>query len=309
MRAAQLANMNPVSCSQGPGVAGRRSLHDKQLDRSGVDRATGRVSGSGSTGGGNWLQRIAANHTLKLVAGGIAVVAGLATIATFVLDLGDRIPDHTPSGKASPAVTSAASSPTGNSPKRSPARAATSVAEASGCLTSNYQPVDCREQHRYELLSQNCSTSALLDYMGGRAGLDVALVHPVTWNDGQCLLDAGRDISSSAKDVLAADVGDDGWRRCYDARRNRIIPCDEPHSGEYVATGAKGKASQAECEEAAGTYMERSIAANADLLRVHVIANTDDDQNSPRCLISVRGTQRLAGSLRRLAVNTVPIAS
>jgi hypothetical protein len=55
--------------------------------------------------------------------------------------------------------------------------------------------------------------------------------------------------------------------------------------------------------------MERTITANADLLRVQVIANTDDDQNSPRCLISARGTQRLAGSLRRLGVNTVPIAS
>lgn len=267
------------------------------------------MSGSGPTGGGNWLQRVAANHTLKLVAAGIAVVAGLATIATFVLDLGDRIPDHAASGEASPAVTSAASPATANSPKRSPARTPTSVAEASGCLTSNYQPVDCREQHRYELLPQDCSTAALLEYMGGRAGLDVALGHPATWNDGQCLLDVGRDMSSSAKDVLAADVADDGWRRCYDARRNRIVPCDEPHSGEYVATGAKGKANQAECEETAGTYMERSIAANADLLRVQVIANTDDDQNSARCLISARGTQRLAGSLRRLGVNTVPIAS
>lgn len=269
------------------------------------------MSGSGPTGRGNWWQRIAANRStlLKLVAGGIGIAASLATIAAFVLDLGDRIPDQAASGEASPVVTSAASPPSANSPKRSPTRTHTSVAEASGCLTSDYQPVDCREDHRYEQLSEDCSTAALLEYMGGRAGLDVALGHPVTWNDEQCLLDAGRDMSSSAKDVLAADAGDDGWRRCYDARSNRIVPCDEPHSGEYLATGAKGKASQAECEEAAGAYMERTIAANADLLRVQVIANTDDDQNSPRCLISVRGTQRLAGSLRRLGVNTVPIAS
>jgi hypothetical protein len=39
------------------------------------------------------------------------------------------------------------------------------------------------------------------------------------------------------------------------------------------------------------------------------IDKIDPNQNSPRYLVSIRGNQRLGASLRRLGVNTVPIAS
>jgi hypothetical protein len=259
----------------------------------------------------NLLQRLAANHGLKLASLVIGILAGIVAIVAGAWEVADRMNHDTASGKPSAGAASPATIPTATS-SRSPSGSQitpSTVGVKNGCISSDNRPVDCDESHRYEAFPGECAIDAMLDYMGGRAGLDVAFGHPIALGAGRCLLDSGREVSKSARDVLATDDGDDAWRRCYDSRRNRIIPCDEPHSGEYVATGGKSKASQDECIAAAGAYMDRSVAANSELLRVQVINKTDDDQNSPRCLISIRGTQRLSASVRRIGVNTLPLVT
>jgi hypothetical protein len=266
------------------------------------------VSGS-SPPRSNLLQRLAANQGLQLGAIVFTILAGIAAIVALSLDVSDRFTEDAPSQRPTvmPSVTV--------SPRNTPVLP--SAAQPSNptenvkvaCFSSGDEPVDCRESHRYELFPGDCTIASLVTYMGGRAGLDVALGQPLGASGGGCLLDSGRDVSTSAREVLAADDGDDAWRRCYDNRRGQIVPCDAPHSGEYIATGATSKATQDECIEAARAYMDRSIAANAELLRVQVIDKIDPNQNSPRCLISIRGNQRLGASLRHLGVNTVPIAS
>jgi hypothetical protein len=259
----------------------------------------------------NLLQRLAAHPGLKLAVSVIGILAGVVGIVAGILEVADRLTEPQAPRESTVPAGSEVSSPAASSPGSASGSQRSSPTEGtrSICIASNDLTVDCRESHRYEQFGGDCSIASLLDFMGGRTGLDVAFGHPTAPRGGECLLDNGRDMSSSAREALAADDEDDAWRRCYDSRRDRLVPCDEPHNGEYVATGNNGKASSDECVAAAGVYMERSIAANADLLRVQVIAKTDDDQNSPRCLISIRGTQRLGGSVRRLGANTLPVVS
>jgi hypothetical protein len=245
------------------------------------------------------------------LAGVVGIIAGVLEVVDRVDETSSSQTERQPPGEPGVDTSSAGASPPATSPGSASGsgRSASTEDAKSACISSKNQSVDCREFHRYEQLPGDCSTAALLNYMGGRAGLDVALGHPTASNSGGCFLDNGREVSSSARGVLAVDDGDDAWRRCYDDRRNIIVSCDEPHTGEYVATGGESKASQAECATAARTYMGRSIAANAELLQVQVIAKTGSDPNLPRCLISIRGAQRLGASVRRIGINTLPVVS
>jgi hypothetical protein len=141
--------------------------------------------------------------------------------------------------------------------------------------------------------------------MGGVPGLDVPLARTVAVEQG-CLIDYGTELSASAKDSLSSPA-DDEWRRCIDGSTARIVACSQPHTGESLATGEQGKASQDQCDEAAGRYMGRSISSVSEELRVQVIKQVSDDLNGERCVITVRGTQPLTASVRRLGVSRVPI--
>ncbi len=142
--------------------------------------------------------------------------------------------------------------------------------------------------------------------MGGRNGLDVVLARPARLPSGTCLLDARLDVTTSARDVLASD-DHDSWRRCYRLRTNTVVPCNEPHTGEYIATGSKRRATFSECVAAANIYTDQGFDENKDLLQAVALATIDGEDNGPRCMIAVRGTQSLDASIRGLGVNAVPL--
>ena len=141
--------------------------------------------------------------------------------------------------------------------------------------------------------------------MSGRAGIDVVLatVRPMS---GACVIDNPVEVVETASGVLAGSR-DDAWLRCLDDRQRQLVPCSEEHTGEYIATGESRRANQEECEQAAETYLNQTLANVGDLLTVRVVSEVDPDPNSPRCLIAVRGTQPLTASVRNLGVSPVPI--
>jgi hypothetical protein len=151
----------------------------------------------------------------------------------------------------------------------------------------------------------SCSTAGMLSYMSGRTGIDVALatVRPMA---GACVIDNPVEVAETASGVLAGPR-DDAWLRCLDDRQRQLVPCSEDHNGEYIATGEARKANQEECEQAAETYLNQTLANVGDLLTVRVVSEVDPDPNSPRCLIAVRGVQPLTASVRNLGVSPVPI--
>jgi hypothetical protein len=68
-----------------------------------------------------------------------------------------------------------------------------------------------------------------------------------------------------------------------------------------------GKASLDECREVAEAYLDQGLGTVGDLLQVRVVDEIDDDPNSARCLIAIRGSQPLVASVRNLGVSPVPI--
>ena len=53
--------------------------------------------------------------------------------------------------------------------------------------------------------------------------------------------------------------------------------------------------------------MDQSLAIGRRSAQVRVVGEIDDDPNSARCLIAVRGSQPLDASVRNLGVSPVPI--
>ena len=252
--------------------------------------------------------RWATSSALKAAALVFTVLAGVAALVALGLQVTDRFAVAPPSPAVPvPAVTE----PTPSVPSIGPSTTPPSVTAlpepgtALSCLDDGYRAVDCREPHRLEQVSGPCSTGGMLDYMSGRAGTDVVLATVRPWS-GACVIDNPRQVAETAADVLAGG-SDDAWRRCLDDRQDRLVPCSEDHTGEYLATGQTRKASQAECERAAEVYLGQPLAGVTDLLTVRVVAEFDPDPNAPRCLIAVRGTQPLTASVRELGVRPVPI--
>ncbi len=167
--------------------------------------------------------------------------------------------------------------------------------------------VNCREPHRFQLVPDGCSAAALVVFMGGAAGLDVPLARAVRADDGRCFADFQREVAETARGALKSE-GSDGWRRCVDGETNMLVGCDVPHTGEYLATGQAGKASGPECEDAAARYMDQTVENLSAQVRIRVIDEVDADADSARCVVEVRGSQPLNGSLRRLGQRDLPIS-
>ena len=252
------------------------------------------------------VDRLAQNPGLVLAALVFTVVAGVVAVAAFGLDVFDRVESRSgpPAGSSSTSLPPLSTTSTTSGPNSTPPSGAPDTA-ASTCLDGAGEPIDCREPHQYERYSGDCSTPGMLRFMAGRPGLDVVLASVVR-DGGGCLLSTPVTVADSAAQALSG-TGDDAWLRCVDERESRLVSCDRPHTGEYVATGRAGKADLDECRAAAEVYMDQSLGSVGDLLQVHVVDEIDDDPNSARCLIAIRGSQPLDASVRNLGVSPVPI--
>ena len=250
---------------------------------------------------------MAENPTLVVGALVFTIVAGVVAVLAFGFDLFDRFGGQSP---AAGSTASAAAPPAASGPATGPPAAATPTTRPSptttpACLDDHGGAVDCREPHRFEKLTGECSVAGMLKYMAGRAGRDVVFPDVVS-KFGSCVIDSKIEVSDTAAGTLAGAT-DDAWRRCVDNRRGDLVPCDRDHDGEYLATGESRKASQSECEEAASDYMRQTLANVSDLLRVRVIEQINREPNAARCVIEVRGAQPLTASVSDLGVSPVPI--
>ncbi|WP_405064417.1 hypothetical protein OG474_22935 [Kribbella sp. NBC_01505] len=191
-----------------------------------------------------------------------------------------------------------------------PAPSSTPVSSAPACWTSGGTAVDCREPHQYEEIPQaaSCDLAAVIDFLGGQAGLDVVVAKAAQSPAGRCSVDAGREVSDSARDALQGSTSA-SWRRCVDRRVTKNVPCSDLHSGEYVATGSTRRASDSECQLAAARYLDQVPGALVEDLEVRVFAVASGTKDPARCIIDARGNHLLTTSVRNLGTRPVPIFS
>ena len=258
------------------------------------------------------------DHPLVQAAATVSDIAqGVRPLLTFVaivavlsfgglwwfIQFGDA--DHA----AGPGLTPSTPQITTNGIPRSAATSTTAKA-ADSCWTAARDPIDCRESHRYERVepaTDTCSRENVTSFLGGRWPVDVIIARPTMWPGWPCMLDAGRDVRGSAKDVLLTSAG--SWRKCYDGRRARTVGCSELHTGEYIGTGSLRRADPGDCAAAATAYMNQSLTDDIGQdIEVDVLDVKTNQPIPERCLISARGNHQLTDTVRNLGVRPVPIA-
>ena len=254
------------------------------------------------------VDRLHDNPSLVLGALVFTIIAGVVAVATLGLDILDRVetrPEATAASRSAvdpPAAPNATLSPA-TTVSAAPPQA--SPIPASSCIDDSGTAVDCREPHHLEQFGGACTSTGMIRFMAGQAGLDVVLA-TVSRRANGCAINIPVKVTDTAAGALARS-GDDAWRRCVDKQRDLLVACNEDHTGEYLATGAVHKANLSECNEAAERYMGQTLDNVADLLAVRIVDQIDKDPSAARCLIEVRGSQPLTASLRRLGVSPVPI--
>jgi hypothetical protein len=238
------------------------------------------------------------------------IAALIALVVGVITSIVRWIVPNDPDTAEPPTVTISTPS---TSPPSSPASSSTPVpptAAELGCWTSARTAIDCREPHRYEEIPQasSCDHAAVIGFLGGQNGLDIVVAKAAQSPTGRCSIDAGREVSGSARDALQGATGV-AWRRCVDRRVTKNVPCSALHSGEYVATGSTRRASDAECQLAAARYLDQVPGALVDDLDVRVFAVASGTKDPARCIIEARGSHLLTTSVRNLGTRPVPIYS
>jgi hypothetical protein len=148
----------------------------------------------------------------------------------------------------------------------------------------------------------------VLRFLGGVPRVDVlAAGRTRTVPDGSgarlCLVLRGADeqpLLDSLADVLATPEGA-SWRQCANsADSSRPLTCDRLHDSEYIGDAST---SPVDCAAAAETYMRTSlqrVGLDIEVARIH---GTD----GVHCVLRVRGSSRLATSLRNIANQALPL--
>ncbi|TDO35791.1 hypothetical protein EV643_12163 [Kribbella sp. VKM Ac-2527] len=123
----------------------------------------------------------------------------------------------------------------------------------------------------------------VIDYVGGRAALDVTIAKALKQPGGRCWLAAGRDVAGTAKDVLQGPDSAN-WRRCYDRRTGTNVSCGVLHSGEYLAAGNLLRATDVECQVAAATYLDQNPGNLLEDLEVRPLPVESGNPDTARCI-------------------------
>jgi len=171
----------------------------------------------------------------------------------------------------------------------------------------------CSNAHHYEVIAAGrCSYSSALQYVGGQSGLDVLGARfDAKAEPGWCLLSSLRETTKgSAKGVFdTPSTADDVWRRCQDTDADRMVPCDDAHSWEYVATGTAGESSGEECRDQAEVYMDKQYGSVDEDLSIVPLTPVSSDSLEARCALVALGSGRqMSASLRWLRDGQVPFA-
>jgi hypothetical protein len=171
------------------------------------------------------------------------------------------------------------------------------------CLDVGGSRTPCDTEHAAEVFnaSGDCSSDALLGYLGGAAGEDVLRDNlPIN----TVILDAATVCSIGSpdgmlegpnKDALLGSNGD-RWRRCGD-ELGRDTSCAGPHKSEVVFDRG-ASAEPLDCPTRAEAFLGRPYGQVSDDLALR--------QNGRLCVIEVRGDNMLTRSLRRLGVGSEP---
>lgn len=182
-----------------------------------------------------------------------------------------------------------------------------STSPAGPCLDDSWNPVSCDRAHSAELISAEgpCTQDALISYAGGAAPLDTLRVdlQPKTVEGVGCLVALPDGLGVRIKDGLS---GRDHavLRRCSDRFSQRDVSCDQPHTAEIVHSNPDPGLAETDCRAQAEEYTDNAFSRYGT--KLEVLSRTSADDTT--CVVQVKGSNVLTGSLRNLASRALPIS-
>lgn len=146
----------------------------------------------------------------------------------------------------------------------------------------------------------------VLRFMGGVVGRDVSSARGEE-KDGRCWINLASPRRGSVRDALAGPGAAAALRQCVDERSARFVPCNQRHSGEYLATGETSRAPSDQCGSKASDYMARQLGDVDEVLAVRPVSRPSASPAAARCVIEARGQRRLTTSVFGLGTGAVPV--
>ncbi|MFC8040654.1 hypothetical protein ACFUOZ_14985 [Paenarthrobacter sp. NPDC057355] len=171
------------------------------------------------------------------------------------------------------------------------------------CLNGSWASASCDRTHAAELVSDAgpCDLPALTQFAGGNVPADTLRRDLVpTVQDGVgCVVIVPSGLSSTIRNGLS---GPDhaALRQCWDRFADRDLSCDQTHTAEVVYTGPGTEAGN--CRSQADAYMADAFSryeARLELL-------SRDADGGVSCLVQIKGSNVLEGSLRNLGTKALP---
>lgn len=246
-----------------------------------------------------------------VVSGATIFVAALVTVIAFF-----DLPNSPEAGSAGSA--SGQQLPSAEAESEDPSAPAgitateSDVRPGSNCLSAGGDAVTCDGPHSYEVVevSTGCSAPALLSYLGGDEDVDV--LRPgsgssVVQISGKpaCTVTApaGGALTLPAQDALRGSAGD-AWRWCLSQEDDASIGCSTPHDREVIGPSG-AQVGPLDCAARADRYLEVPLRNHDRQLYV----TSEQVDGAQRCVVGVRGDNRLNASLRRLRSSSLPITA
>lgn len=239
----------------------------------------------------------------------IATIAALVVaVATFVLQFFG--PSLGIGANISPQTSAAASIVAENqdTPTAGPARETSAAApsETQGhCLDESLNRAACERTHSAELISTDgpCDVQALTQFAGGNTPVDTLRrdLVPNAIDGVGCIVTLPTGLAVTIQNGLSLPEHA-ALRECWDHFSDRDVSCDQTHTAEVVYTGPGTEAGS--CRSRADTYTADAFSRYEAKLEVL----SRDAGGTVSCLVQVRGSNNLTGSVKNLGTRALPVS-
>jgi hypothetical protein len=240
----------------------------------------------------------------------LAYLASLATVGALIVAIATFFltfimpPSGVGSGSSSPPKSSAE----GNKAQDGSSSPETKVGLREGeCLDELSAVASCDRPHSAEMISSDsaCDLPTLVAYAGGTFATDT-LRHdlvPTTVDAIGCVVNTPSGLATKIRDGLVSQ-DNAALRQCWDRFSQRDVTCDQSHTAEVVYSNPDPGTAETDCLARAYAYTGSAFGryeAKLELL-------FRDSPDGVSCLVQVKGSNELKGSLRNLGTKALPIA-
>ncbi|MGO4587975.1 hypothetical protein [Paenarthrobacter sp. 2TAF44] len=118
-----------------------------------------------------------------------------------------------------------------------------------------------------------------------------------------CIVSVPAGLTTKIQDGL---IGQDhaALRQCWNRFSQRDVSCDQLHTAEIVFSSADPGTAETDCRKRAEEYTANGFSRNETKLEVLI----QDSADRLSCLVQVKGSNELKGSLRNFGTKALPIS-